>query len=268
MKNRTVGLCVLAGYLAGVCAPPAGLASEEIKPAWSAKLQAGRRSYENLEFDESSKIIREVVSGLVAGKEGPESIKVLSQAYLYLGMVYLAQGLDSVAREKFMLAYRLDPSLSLSPRLFSPGIISLFREAQKEVEADLRSKITLDTEPAGAQLFFDGKALGPGPVALEAFTGVHYLWAEADGFPPKGRTVNLVPGEEYQTILRLEAPSAVHGRELFASRETPRITEGWKKPALFTGGGVVLIGVVLLSIVLLCGDDENGEEAGVIYIRW
>ena len=94
--------------------------------SWPDKLQAGSQAYENLEFAEASRILKEVIAALEEGREGRDTIKILARANLYLGMVYLAEGLESLAEKQFESASLLDPGLILDPQLFPPGIIAGF----------------------------------------------------------------------------------------------------------------------------------------------
>ena len=62
----------------------------------------------------------------------PAKTRQLSQAYLYLGIAYVAKGHEAAARAKFRDALAQVKDLSLSPDQFSPKIIDLFEAAKEE----------------------------------------------------------------------------------------------------------------------------------------
>jgi hypothetical protein len=57
----------------------------------------------------------------------------LAQAYLHLGIAYLAKGHETSARAKFRDALQQARDLTLSPQEFAPKVIELFEKAREEV---------------------------------------------------------------------------------------------------------------------------------------
>jgi hypothetical protein len=62
-----------------------------------------------------------------SGAQGPD----LAQAYLYLGVAYLAKGYEASARLQFQRALAQVKDLSVNPEKFSPKVIELFNEARE-----------------------------------------------------------------------------------------------------------------------------------------
>ena len=64
----------------------------------------------------------------VASRQGPD----LAQAYLYLGIAYLAKGHETTARNRFREALKQARDLNLSPAKFAPRVIEAFERAREE----------------------------------------------------------------------------------------------------------------------------------------
>lgn len=238
--------------------------------SWPLKLQVGSRAYENLEFAEASRILKEVIAGLEEGQEGKDSSKVLSQAYLYLGMVYLAEGFESLAEKQFASAGLLDPGLALDSRLFSPGIIASFQRARLQTEAQGRIRLSVETQPPEAEIYFDGRFAGKSPLSLSAIPGVHYLWAETAGWPSRGQKLILKAGEDARALLELGPARGPAGSPPSArTGETPPPAPGWKKKALIIGGTILALGTIV-SVILICtmGGKGSPGNTGAIFVRW
>ena len=237
--------------------------------SWSDKLQSGSLAYENLEFAEASRILKEVISGLEEGREGRDTIKILARADLYLGMVYLAEGLESLAEKQFDSACLLDPGLVLDPQLFPPGIIAGFNRAKLRLESRGRINLRVETRPAGAEIFFDGRSVGKNPLSLSVIPGTHYLSAENAGGSCPGRKLELKAREDARVLLDLGAVPGGSGAPVSGSGENPAPSRGWKKKAVIIGGSALVLGTVT-AIILICALRGKGGsgETGAVFIRW
>ena len=93
----------------------------------------------------------------------PAQVKELAQAYLHLGIAYVALGQGERARASFKEALLRDKDLRLSPDRYSPKVITAFEEARREARAagpEKRSKTPFILLGAGAA------ALAVGAIAL------------------------------------------------------------------------------------------------------
>jgi hypothetical protein len=105
------------------------------------------------------------------------------------------------------------------------------------VEANLVAKkrdalVIVRTQPA-ANIVFDGKALGRGPLQVRATAGPHELVASADGYFEERVPMTLALGDKREVDLEM--------------RKTPGILSRWW---FWTGIGVVVLGGVATAIVL------------------
>ena len=259
-----------ATYLWGAVMPLEswGEPPPETRP-WSDKLQAGSLAYENLEFAEASRILKEVIAGLEEGREGRDTIKTLARADLYLGMVYLAEGLESLAEKQFESAGLLDPGLVLDPQLFPPGIIASFKQAKLQVESRGRINLRVETQPAGAEIFFDGRSVGKSPFTFSIIPGTHYLAAEKAGLSSPGRKLELKPREDARVLLELGTVPGGSVSSSIGSGENPTRGRGWKKKAVIIGGSALVLGMAA-TIILICAMRGKGGsgETGAVFVRW
>jgi len=268
--GRFLCLGVAAMHFWGVAAPLESWGQQpEGSGSWPERLQAGSLAYENLEFAEASRILKEIIAGLVDGKEGKDSVKILAPAYLYLGMVYLAEGLESLAGKQFESAVLLSPGLSLDSKLFPPAIISGFNQAKLRVDARGRVNLAVETHPPGAEIFLDGRSLGKSPVSCSVIPGIHYLWVEVAGLPSQGRRMELKLREDAREFLEL---GPVRGENISFLPGTGKTTwNRWstKKKAVIIGGSALILATAV-SVILICTLTGQGSagETGEIFIKW
>ncbi len=102
------------------------------------------------------------------------------------------------------------------------------------------ARITLDSNPPGAALTVDGKAVGKGPWSGELDAGGHLVTATLDGFGKARQEVVLVAGQERRVSIELvvlpPAPEA----------ERPVYKKWW----FWTGVGAVVAGGVATAIII------------------
>ncbi|WP_437735857.1 PEGA domain-containing protein [Sorangium sp. So ce1335] len=112
----------------------------------------------------------------------------------------------------------------------------------KEALAKVAS-VTVEVEPAGAEVTVDGAPVGKAPLKLPVFLdpGEHEIAARLDGHVPEKRAVTAKAGETATVSLRLAArtagPAVQMGNGPIAPGTTtpPRDTSGPSKPVLYTG---------------------------------
>ncbi|HTN88958.1 MAG TPA: PEGA domain-containing protein [Sorangium sp.] len=153
-------------------------------------------------------------------------------------------------------------------------------EQRRRAEASLKealakvASVTVQVEPAGAEVTVDGAAVGKAPLKLPVFLapGEHEIGARLDGYVPAKRAVTAKAGVTETVSLRLvgqtmgPADRAVNGPVVPGTPANPRDTSGPSKPLLYTG--MALTGVaaglgVVFGIVSLnnesAADDLHAE---------
>ena len=108
----------------------------------------------------------------------------LAQAYLYLGIAYLAKGHETAARARFREALARAGDLDLEPEKFAPRVIEVFEEAKADIAG---------TAPA-PQKKGGGKGLLVGGALLAAGGGAAVaLGGGGGGSPPSNPTSTPPP---------------------------------------------------------------------------
>jgi hypothetical protein len=98
----------------------------------------------------------------------------LSQAYLYLGIAYLAKGHETAARARFREALARAGDLDLEPEKFAPRVIEVFEEAKADMTATAAAAGTTSApqkKGGGKGLLIGGALLAAGGGAAVAVGG-------------------------------------------------------------------------------------------------
>ena len=96
----------------------------------------------------------------------PSQAKDLAQAYLYLGIAYLAKGQEMSARVRFREAVKQARDLNLSPDKFAPKVIEEFERAREDVRKTAPETAQKGGGGAGKWLLIGGGAAAAGGAAL------------------------------------------------------------------------------------------------------
>ena len=118
---------VLAACLALALAAPAGAQAPVVS---DPDVLQGIRQVEDGDYDAAILTLDNAARRLSGD---PTHARVLSQAYLYLGVAYVGKGHEAAAKAKFREAVIQLRDLTLSPEKFPPKVIDLFEAAREEV---------------------------------------------------------------------------------------------------------------------------------------
>jgi Tfp pilus assembly protein PilF len=132
---------VLASMLA---ASPAVRAEAQVSPPPSVtdpEVALGIRHVDEGDYDAAIQVL-DLAARRLAQQKAPSH--VLSQAYLYLGIAYLAKGHETSAKARFRDALGQVRDLQVTPESFAPRVVEMFEKAREE----MRSAPT--PEPAAA----------------------------------------------------------------------------------------------------------------------
>jgi fibronectin type 3 domain-containing protein/tetratricopeptide (TPR) repeat protein len=148
--------------------------------------------YEKGDFSKAIQELKQVISVLKDRAEDELRNEGLFKANLYLGMSYLGEGKESLAKESFKNAIRTAPHKKLNPELFPPKVISLYNE----VIAQSLSSLSVQSNVLGAEVFIDNIKKGNTPIVIHnLLTGMHTIKVIAVG-QEIVRTVGLEPGKD------------------------------------------------------------------------
>jgi hypothetical protein len=139
----------------------------------TAEIKKGIQQVDDGEYD--SAIV--TLDGAVRRLTGvPGQTKELAQAYLYLGIAYLAKGHETSARERFREAVKQVRDLDLNPQKFAPRVIEAFERARQDVKQSPSSSAASPAKKEGGSgklLLIGGgaAAVGAGAIVLLGASG-------------------------------------------------------------------------------------------------
>jgi hypothetical protein len=176
------GLClVLAGMLA---VSPA--VAQQSPPPLDPEVAAGIRQVDEGDYD-AAILVLDTAARRLAQQKAPSH--VLSQAYLYLGIAYLAKGHETSAKARFRDALAQVRDLQVTPESFAPRVVEMFEKAREELAAAPVAAAPLATPPiAEKKSGGSGKALliGGGLVAAGAVAALAGGGGGGANDPPSG----------------------------------------------------------------------------------
>jgi hypothetical protein len=117
-------------------------------PAGDAEVARGVRQVEEGEYDTAILTLDAAARRLAPRSPGSPD---LAQAFLFLGIAYLAKGHETSARARFREAIAQVKDLKLSPDRFAPRVVEVFEKAREEASA---------ARPAPASTTKGGRAKG------------------------------------------------------------------------------------------------------------
>lgn len=135
---------------------------------------------------------------------------VLSQAYLYLGIAYLAKGHETSAKARFRDALTQVRDLQVTPESFAPRVVEMFEKAREEMRAAPAAAAAQPVAPvaqpvappapakkggSGKLLLIGGGVLAAGGIALAAGGGGS---SDGDGNGGGGLRTTSFPNEVVQ----------------------------------------------------------------------
>jgi hypothetical protein len=122
------GVAVLLAVL--ILLPGQGRLLAQTAPG-DSEVARGVRQVEEGEYDAAILTLDAAARRLAPGSPGPD----LAQAFLYLGIAYLAKGHETSARARFREALGQVKDLKLSPDRFAPRVVEVFEKAREEASA-------------------------------------------------------------------------------------------------------------------------------------
>lgn len=106
---------------------------------------------------------------------------VTTAALLVQSQLYKNLDRAKDANEAYRRVLRIDPSFALDPDAYPPSTLQAFEAVRKEVTRAKKATLVVQSTPAGASVFVDGKELGKTPLKLELVPGSYRLGLMQDG---------------------------------------------------------------------------------------
>ena len=180
-----------------------------------ALIERAREAFGELEAESALSLVTRATPLLVQAHAEPGGIDALARAHLLAGAVFLARGAVDASARRLGRALDLDPDISPAANLRLIGALETARAARAN-----RPRGRLEVELVGAadraQVFLDGRPLGPAPgTFLDVPSGRHVLRVAAprrrsfvrsvqvEASRPARITVSLPPDPAAEAIVGL-----------------------------------------------------------------
>jgi PEGA domain len=174
-----------------VVAPP-GHAKRGPPAEALAALEAGRKSFEDLRFEEATLSYKKGVERLLADPSTLD-LDVLSEAYAKLAAAAFRLGEEGEAKHALLDLVRLAPRYQLPPG-YPPIFQREFEKAKKRLEKLAKGQLSVDG-PSGATVVIDGRDRGMVPVLEDNLAvGTHLVRVEGSKGERFGQTVEIKGG--------------------------------------------------------------------------
>lgn len=225
-------------------------------------LASAQEAYAAFEYDTALDRLRQAEAALRTVAPSPDAVAALADLNLLAGLVHAARGDDERAVDAFRLVRRLAPDrTALDPGLYRPQLVALYDRAGAAPEGN-PGVVVVSTEPAGATVWVDGRAVGTAPVELPAVPpGEHYLAATLDGHATRVDRVRVEGGRRVeQSFLLARLPAEERARAVRASLLRPGVVEGdWPHAAQ------ILADVASVDVLVLVRQRDDGALEGAVY---
>lgn len=177
---RVIGGAELAASLGG---PPAPADAARLERAYATALAA----FEHDRFARSAAQLRALLDELERLPESPELYVHWVRAVERLAYVERVLGRGAAAAALLERLAATDPSHAIDPVQYPPSLRGAFELARARVGARPRARLTVTAGGARAQVFVNGRPMGPAPAALELPLGRYRVGAAS----PAGRAPSV-----------------------------------------------------------------------------
>lgn len=175
--------------------PTAGSKAEEL-------IAKGKEAVEQEETSAAIRDLKNAVRLLEENGDAVPDLRLLSEAYLQLGIAFFRDGNEDQGDEMLSKAVHLTPDREISDKEYPNLFVTVYNRARFNVLR--RPRATIEIKAAkGAQVLFDGRNMGKAPLILkEALPGNHWIRVERPGEPVQVKKIavkaNRTMGVEFE----------------------------------------------------------------------
>jgi PEGA domain len=236
-----------------------GAGGPATRPRAAQLVRAARDAYSRFDYDGALERLRQAELALATAPPVADVTRLLVDVNLLAGVVQADRGDTAHALEAFGVVRRLDPErTALDPGSYRPRVVALYAQAAA-VEAR-RARLDVVTDPAGAEVWIDGRRAGTSPLSATLEAGPHYVGAVAEGNAPRLERPVLRAGQDSRLSLLLSrSPPEERAQKARADLLAGRL--GWDR------GPAALAAAASLDLVVLVRDGGDGPEAAVYDAR-
>ncbi len=226
-------------------------------------LDEGKAAYEQLDLEVAQTKFEAALKKFEFGYGYLDKQAPLIEAYMYLGASWVLVGEPDKATAVFTQAHDIPGKKTMDGELFPPNIQEVFDAAQQAYDSAPRGKVSLVSEPQGAEVYLDSSYRGGSPLQIEELrVGDHLVRALKDGYRPWGGRVKVEAGKVKRFKITLKPSS---GRQEFSKSFAALAAELLKgEPAKATAAMGTLLGAERMVLVVLEGEDTAMTLRGFV----
>lgn len=168
------------------------------------QLQTAQTQFYSGAYDKALETLRQSVGGIDRLSPRAEPWKLLSRALMLEALVDKALNKKNEANDAQKRVLRIEPLFRLDTDYYTPATITAFDALRKEVQKAKKLKLTITSQPSGAEVFVDGALAGKTPFGSEFPPGDYRLSLANGDSLSFAREVKLARDEALQIDLAFE----------------------------------------------------------------
>lgn len=218
------------------------------------QLDQAESQYQEGNFKKAIEIYENVIVVLQERKELAVTKQKLFQTMLSLAYTYFTIQENQKASDQLEKLLQLNPKQELDPEFYPPAFIQLFNSVQSKWIGG----VSVTSDPAGTEVFFNGKSMGKAPFKLDSVgKGQYNIMAKKKGYRVYiGKlTVDAARESTLHIVLEKETVSRVIEKKSEKPKKKKKIS-----PLLIVGG-LALAAVVVVLALPKKEDDKKQEPA-------
>ncbi len=249
-----------------------GISGSYSLDTYNARLQDAEDAYAALDTQRSIEILEAVLQDLASDADfSPEKQTLLERSRVRAAERLMglagpdekgegATPLGQRARSHLVAALRTNPSMALSQQEHPPKLHRLLARAQETLAAGGQGTLRVESVPAGAAVFVEGREVGRTPLSVEALPrGRHRVWLTLEPTRSVTRWVEVGPQP-----VELEVDLAFEGA-LWSSGPGLRPVSGQTINEAVASKVAALLGASELVLVGFASYDDARWLYGVVY---
>jgi hypothetical protein len=136
----------------------------------------------------------------------------LAELHVQTALVAASLSETGLVETSLRRAATLDPQRSLQAGEAAPDLLALARNIERARDSSVRSRMRVDVQPEGAEVYLDGALVGRSPCMLEAPPGLHVLVVRHGGERTFATALELEAGERAPLAIALSPTPAEAAR--------------------------------------------------------
>ncbi len=173
---------------------PSGAAAARATPSPEAvaALDAGKRAFDELRFEDAVATLKKGIDGVLADPSTAD-FELVTDGYVKMAAAQFRMGSEKAAKDTLLDLARIAPAYVM-PAGFPPVFQREFEKAKKRLDKQPTGTVSIDG-PAGATAFLDGRELGMVPYEEKGVSaGTHYVKVEGARNDRFGQAVTVTGG--------------------------------------------------------------------------